>query len=77
MPYQHCPSCRLTVLLDAEIVAGAPCPRCGERLADEPRRLFPTAPALDPEAVRAVLQVRGGRFSARAAGPRTSRTEPR
>jgi hypothetical protein len=62
MPYQHCPNCRLTVHLDAEVVRNGPCPRCGERLADEPRRLFSTLPTPDPEAVRAMLQRRGGRL---------------
>jgi predicted RNA-binding Zn-ribbon protein involved in translation (DUF1610 family) len=68
MPYQHCPSCRLTVHLDAEIVRDGPCPRCGDQLADEPRRLFSTRPAVDPEAVRAMLQRRGGRFTRRVRG---------
>lgn len=68
MPYQHCPSCRLTVRLGGEIVRDGPCPRCGDRLADEPRRLFSTPPALDPEAVRAALQTRGGRFNRRVRG---------
>ena len=61
MPYQHCPDCRLTVYLDDEVVRDGPCPRCGAQLADEPRRLF--AATLDPEAVRLVMQTRGGRFS--------------
>jgi hypothetical protein len=78
MPYQHCPSCRLTVHLDDEVVRDGPCPRCGERLADEPRRLF--APTLDPEAVRLVLQTRGGRFARVtdvATRSRGQRPEPR
>ena len=69
MPYQHCPDCRLTVHLDDEVVRDGPCPRCGARLADEPRRLFATGterPTLDPEAVRTVMQRSGGRFSRRA-----------
>jgi hypothetical protein len=73
MPYQHCPSCRLTVRLDAHDRGGHPCPRCGDRLADEPASLFveppPTsrrfsraASTLTPDAVRSVLAVRGGRY---------------
>jgi hypothetical protein len=52
MPYQHCPTCRLTVS-----AAAAECPRCGGAL--EPRII---AAALDPRAVRAALVKRGGRF---------------
>jgi uncharacterized paraquat-inducible protein A len=64
MPYQHCPSCRLTVHLDDEVVRDGPCPRCGDRLADEPRSLFATASSeLDPEAVRLMLSAYGGRFA--------------
>lgn len=65
MPYQHCPTCRLTVSGQTVKDAGAPCPRCGEALASRPRRLFAsTAPSgLDPEAVRLMLATRGGRFS--------------
>jgi hypothetical protein len=63
MPYQHCRTCHLTVHLDDEAVRNGPCPRCGARLADEPRRRFATAPSsLDPEAVRTMLVARGGRF---------------
>jgi hypothetical protein len=66
MRYQHCPDCRLTVHLDAGEPGGGPCPRCGARLADEPRSLFEQAsPArfgrsqLRPEAVRRLMAVRG------------------
>jgi hypothetical protein len=72
MPYQYCPSCRLTVHLESDDPSGRPCPRCGDRLADEPASLFaealPTArrfgraSTLTPDAVRSVLSVRGGRF---------------
>jgi hypothetical protein len=83
MPYQHCPSCRLTVHLREGEVTDGPCPRCGATLADLPRRLFaaappPSAPAasfargLDPELVRAVMAGRGGRFRRTAAARRTS-----
>jgi hypothetical protein len=76
MPYQHCPSCRLTVHLESDDQSDRPCPRCGDRLGDEPASLFaeplPTerrlvrATTLTPEAVRSVLAVRGGRFRPRA-----------
>jgi hypothetical protein len=72
MPYQHCPSCRLTVHLDSDEHAGRPCPRCGDGLRDEPASLFveapptarrfPRASTLTPDAVRSVLSARGGRF---------------
>jgi hypothetical protein len=70
MSYQHCPSCRLTVHLEDDVLRDGPCPRCGERLADEPGRLFgggaPTG-RLAPEVVQALLQSSGGRFSRRRA----------
>jgi hypothetical protein len=73
MPYQHCPQCRLTVRLESGDSGGRPCPRCGDRLADEPASLFAEVPptsrrfsraasTLTPDAVRSVLSVRGGRF---------------
>jgi hypothetical protein len=73
MPYQHCPTCRLTVHAPVGEAAGAPCPRCGSALSDEPRSLFPAAPvaarrrpskqtALTAEAVRNVMAARRGRF---------------
>jgi hypothetical protein len=75
MPYQHCPSCRLTVHLADDEPGGRPCPRCGAKLADEPRPLFDLPPvpsrrlsrepagprSLSPEAVRSMLARRGGR----------------
>jgi hypothetical protein len=72
MPYQHCPSCRLTVHVPADTDDGGPCPRCGAELADEPRSLFahpaeagrftrPTPPRISSAAVRDALAVRGGR----------------
>jgi hypothetical protein len=64
MPYQHCPTCRLTVATGA-----TECPRCGSALV---ARLVP-AP-LDPRAVRAALVKRGGRF--RPPPSRTGRFEP-
>lgn len=73
MSYQHCPSCRLTVHLDGQMEAGSPCPRCGATLGDEPRSLFADPlPAgrfararsnLTPDAVRAAMSGRRGRFS--------------
>jgi hypothetical protein len=84
MPYLHCPNCRLTVHAADGEPLGAPCPRCGEPLADEPRSLFaeppvrsrrfsrPPAPTrLTPEAVRAVLARRGGRWRREGAPPVT------
>jgi hypothetical protein len=72
MPYQHCPSCRLTVHLDGQLEAGSPCPRCGTTLGDEPRSLFADAlptgrfararSNLTPDAVRAAMSRRRGRF---------------
>jgi hypothetical protein len=72
MPYQHCPACRLTVHVAADVDEGAPCPRCGAGLADQPRSLFvrpaegrfahrPTPPRISSAAVRDALAVRGGR----------------
>jgi hypothetical protein len=59
MPYQHCPTCRLTVS-----AAAAECPRCGGAL--EARMLAST---LDPGAVRAALVKRGGRFRPQPSRP--------
>ena len=64
MPYQHCPTCHLTVPTRA-----AECPRCGDALV---ARVLP-AP-LDPRAVQAALVKRGGRF--RPQPSRTGRFRP-
>jgi hypothetical protein len=66
VPYQYCPTCRLTVhAADGQAGAG-PCPRCGDVLAEEPRALLGSPPTgLDPEAVRMLLAQRGGRFQRR------------
>jgi transcription initiation factor IIE alpha subunit len=58
MPYEHCPTCRVTVhFVDAADRAGS-CPRCGDALRAEPRTPLR---GLDPRAVRVVLQKTGGR----------------
>ena len=71
MPYQHCPSCRMTVHLDEEDPTGGPCPRCGTVMTDEPRPLFAapvpgrrftrTPSTLKPDAVRRLMAGRGRR----------------
>jgi hypothetical protein len=83
MPYQHCPSCRLTVHIADGEARGGPCPRCGEPLADEPRSLFAAVPPVrsrrfgragapagpTPEAVRTAMARRGGRWRRDGAMP--------
>jgi uncharacterized paraquat-inducible protein A len=71
MPYQHCRDCRLTVHITSEDEAGAPCPRCGGTLADKPRSLF-VRPSASPEAVRATMALRGGRFRRETSRPAAS-----
>jgi hypothetical protein len=59
MPYQHCPTCRLTVHHADSADRVSACPRCGDSLLDEPTA---SHAGLDPKAVRIVLRKTGGRF---------------
>ena len=66
MPYQFCPTCRLTVHAADAAVGPGHCPRCGDLLAAESRPVAGSPPTgLDPEAVRMLLAQRGGRFKRR------------
>jgi uncharacterized protein YbcC (UPF0753/DUF2309 family) len=64
MPYQHCPTCHVTVPSPA-----AECPRCGGALV---ARVL--AARLNTSAVREALVKRGGRF--RPQPSRTGRFRP-
>jgi hypothetical protein len=69
VPYQYCPTCRLTVHAADDAASRGPCPRCGDVLAEDPRPLLGSPPTgVDPEAVRMLLAERGGRFQRRLPG---------
>jgi hypothetical protein len=69
MPYQHCPSCRLTVHIADRDAAGDPCPRCGTALADEPRSLFAVPRTPSPALLAARRGGRHGHSRAHRPGP--------